>query len=155
MAGLAKRLLVAGGEVSASISCYKPGVLEYRILGPLEVVDDARPLALGGQRQRALLAALLLRPGNVVPTERLVDEIWGEQAPRTATTSLQNAVAQLRKVLGPDVLETRLPAMFFASTAGKSTSPASRSCSPMRARAPPRPGPRPCVLHSISGADRR
>ena len=109
MAGLAKRLLVAGGEVSASISCYKPGVLEYRILGPLEVVDDARPLALGGQRQRALLAALLLRPGNVVPTERLVDEIWGEQAPRTATTSLQNAVAQLRKVLGPDVLETQAP----------------------------------------------
>lgn len=95
--------------MSASISCYKPGVLEYRILGPLEVVDDARPLALGGQRQRALLAALLLRPGNVVPTERLVDEIWGEQAPRTATTSLQNAVAQLRKVLGPDVLETQAP----------------------------------------------
>jgi DNA-binding SARP family transcriptional activator len=79
------------------------------LLGPLEVVGDDGPLPLGGMRQRALLAALLLRAGQVVPTERLVDDLWGEEAPRTATTSLQNGVSALRKLLGPDVLETRSP----------------------------------------------
>lgn len=84
-------------------------MLEFRLLGPLEVVGDDGLLPLGGMRQRALLAALLLRAGQVVPTERLVDDMWGDAAPRTATTSLQNAVAALRKLLGPDVLETRSP----------------------------------------------
>ena len=82
---------------------------EFRILGPLEVQGEAGPIALGGQRQRALLAILLLEAGRVVSTDRLVDLLWGEGAPRTATTSLQNAVSQLRKQLGPDVLETRPP----------------------------------------------
>jgi DNA-binding SARP family transcriptional activator len=84
-------------------------MLEFRILGPFEVSDEAGPIALGGQRQRALLAALLLDAGRVVPTERLVDLLWGEGAPKTATTSLQNSVSRLRKELGPDVLETRAP----------------------------------------------
>jgi DNA-binding SARP family transcriptional activator len=84
-------------------------VAEFRILGPLEVVDGDGPLPLGGQRQRAVLALLLLHANEVVSTERLVDQLWGEQPPRTATTSLQNAVVQLRKVLGPDVLVTRPP----------------------------------------------
>ena len=82
---------------------------EFRILGPLEVEGEAGPIALVGQRQRALLAVLLLEAGRVVATDRLVDLLWGEHAPRTATTSLQNAVSQLRKQLGPDVLETRPP----------------------------------------------
>ncbi len=84
-------------------------MLEFRLLGPLEVVGDDGPLPLGGMRQRAVLAALLLRAGQVVPTERLVDDVWGDDAPRTATTSLQNAVSALRKLLGADVLETRSP----------------------------------------------
>ncbi|MGH3137141.1 MAG: BTAD domain-containing putative transcriptional regulator [Gaiellaceae bacterium] len=84
-------------------------MLEFRILGALEVSDETGPIALGGQRQRALLAALLLEAGRVVPTERLVDQLWGEGAPKTATTSLQNSVSRLRKELGPDVLETRAP----------------------------------------------
>ena len=83
---------------------------EFRILGPLEVVAaDGEPLALGGQRQRAVLALLLLHANRVVSTELLVDSLWGEQPPRTATTSLQNAIVALRKVLGPEVLETRAP----------------------------------------------
>ena len=83
--------------------------LEFRILGALEVEGGSGPVALGGQRQRAVLAVLLLEAGRVVPTERLVDLLWGEEAPKTATTSLQNSISRLRRELGPDVLETRAP----------------------------------------------
>ena len=83
---------------------------EFRILGPLEVLAaDGEPLALGGQKQRGVLALMLLRPNQVVSTEFLVDALWGEQPPRTATTSLQNSISALRKLLGPEVLETRAP----------------------------------------------
>src|SRR4029450_5327648 len=81
----------------------------FRLLGPLEVEVGGKPLQLGGPRQRALLALLLIHAGEVVPTDRLVDELWGERPPRTATTSLQNFVGQLRKVLPPDLLVTRSP----------------------------------------------
>ena len=86
------------------------GTMDFRILGPLEVLDEAgAPLALGGQKQRAVLALLLLERGRVVPTEVLVDRLWGEEPPRTATTSLQNAISRLRKLLGPDRLLTKAP----------------------------------------------
>jgi DNA-binding SARP family transcriptional activator len=84
-------------------------VLEFRILGPLEVVDGEEVLHLGGQKQRALLALLLLDPNRVVSTDRIVDALWGEQPPRTAATSLQNLVSQLRKLLGPETLATKPP----------------------------------------------
>jgi DNA-binding SARP family transcriptional activator len=82
---------------------------EFRILGPLEVSDETGPLLLGGQKQRAVLALLLLEPGRVVSVDRLLDALWGEHPPRTATTSLQNFVSQLRKTLGPEILETKPP----------------------------------------------
>jgi DNA-binding SARP family transcriptional activator len=84
-------------------------VLEFRILGPLEVLDDGVSVPLGGQKQRALLAVLLVRRGQVVPAERLIADLWGETAPRTAPTSLQNFVSQLRKLLGAETIETRAP----------------------------------------------
>jgi DNA-binding SARP family transcriptional activator len=84
-------------------------VLEYRILGPVEVVDETGPLSLGGQRQRAVLALLLLNVGSVVSTDRIVDEVWGEQPPKTVTTSLQNVVSQLRRLLGTETLVRRPP----------------------------------------------
>jgi DNA-binding SARP family transcriptional activator len=84
-------------------------MLEFRILGSLEVLDGDDALQLGGQKQRAVLALLALHPGEVVPSERLITELWGESPPRTAATALQNAVSQLRKVLGADVVETRAP----------------------------------------------
>jgi DNA-binding SARP family transcriptional activator len=83
--------------------------LEFRILGPLEVVAEGEPVALGGRRQRALLAALLLQAGTVVSTDRLLHDLWGEQPPRTAATSLHNLVSQLRKQLGAQTLVTRPP----------------------------------------------
>ena len=84
-------------------------MLEFRLLGPLEVVSDEGPIDIAGQRQRALLALLVLRANQVVPSETLVELLWGEEPPRTAPTSLQNAVSQLRKLLGPAVLQTRPP----------------------------------------------
>jgi DNA-binding SARP family transcriptional activator len=84
-------------------------VREFRLLGSLEVLGDEGPLPLAGQRQRALLAILLLDAGRVVPTDRLIDQLWGERPPATATTSLHNAVSQLRRLLGAGALETRSP----------------------------------------------
>ena len=88
---------------------------QFRILGPLEVLaDDDEPLPLGGQKHRAVLAVLLLRAREVVSTEYLVDALWGEQPPRTATASLQNSISALRKLLGPDLLRTRAPGYVLA-----------------------------------------
>lgn len=89
--------------------CYNRRMPDFRILGPLEVSDETGPLLLGGQKQRAVLALLLLDPGRVVSIDRLIDALWGESPPRTATTSLQNFISQLRKTLGPEVLETKSP----------------------------------------------
>jgi DNA-binding SARP family transcriptional activator len=83
--------------------------VQFRILGPLEVVDEHGALALGGQKQRALLALLLLHAGVAVSVDRIVDQLWGEEPPRTATTSLQNLVSQLRKLLGAELLVTKPP----------------------------------------------
>jgi DNA-binding SARP family transcriptional activator/class 3 adenylate cyclase len=82
---------------------------DFRILGPLEVLHDGEALALGGRRPRSVLALLLLHAGEVVSTDLLIDELWGEEPPRTAMTSLQNTISQLRKVLGADRLLTRPP----------------------------------------------
>ena len=82
---------------------------EFRILGPLEVENEDGPTVLRGQKQRALLALLLIHAGETLSVDRLVDELWGEHPPRTATTSLHNLVVQLRKLLGPDMLVTKPP----------------------------------------------
>jgi DNA-binding SARP family transcriptional activator len=84
-------------------------VQQFRILGPLEVAGEDGPLNLGGAKQRALLALLTLNAGRVVATDTLVDQLWGERPPRTAVTSLQNFVSQLRKLLGPETVLTRPP----------------------------------------------
>ena len=88
--------------------------MQIRLLGPLEVRDGERVIALPRRQQRALLAALALRAGEVVSTDRLIAELWGEQAPASATGSLQNTVAALRKLLGRDVLLTQSPGYRLA-----------------------------------------
>src|SRR5215207_9162337 len=84
-------------------------MLDLRVLGPLEAHGDTGPIPLGGQKQRALLSLLILNAGRVVATDRLLDELWGEDPPKTAATSLQNMVSNLRKALGVERLETRPP----------------------------------------------
>jgi predicted ATPase/DNA-binding SARP family transcriptional activator len=88
--------------------------MDFSILGPLEVSDSGRPLELRRQKHRALLGALLLRAGEVVSTDTLLDELWGESPPPTARVSLQNGVSQLRKLLGAGVLVTRAPGYLLA-----------------------------------------
>ena len=83
--------------------------MEFRILGPLEVWDDDREVSLGGPKPRALLAVLLLHPNEVVPTDRLIDELWGEDSPDDAAAALRVNVSRLRKALPQDVLTTRSP----------------------------------------------
>jgi DNA-binding SARP family transcriptional activator len=84
-------------------------VLEFRILGPLEVLADSRAVELGGAKQRALLALLLFEGGRVVSVDRLLEALWAGQPPSTANASLQNFVSQLRKQLGAEAIETRAP----------------------------------------------
>jgi DNA-binding SARP family transcriptional activator len=83
--------------------------VEYAVLGPLEVRDDCRTIAVGRGKPRALLALLLLNAGHVVPADRLIDELWGEDPPATAATALHVYVSKLRKVLGDDAIRTRAP----------------------------------------------
>jgi predicted ATPase/DNA-binding SARP family transcriptional activator len=83
--------------------------MEFRILGPLEVSDGERSIPLGGAKQRALLAVLLLHANEVVSTDRLIDDLWGEHPPETASTALQGYVSRLRKVLGAEALVTQAP----------------------------------------------
>ena len=85
--------------------------LQFRILGPLEVTRDGAVVDLGARKQRAVLAVLILSANRVVPTERLIDELWGDSPPDTARSALQVYVAALRKALGDDggALRTSAP----------------------------------------------
>ena len=83
--------------------------MEYRILGPLALVEDERDLAPAGAKQQALLGIFLLHPGETLSRDRLIDELWGSRPPETAGNTLQVYVSQLRKLLPPGALVTRLP----------------------------------------------
>jgi DNA-binding SARP family transcriptional activator len=77
------------------------------ILGPFEVRDGSAPVRLGGRKPRALLARLALDANRTVPAERLIEDLWGEDAPDTAAKMVQIHVSQLRKALPAGVLVTR------------------------------------------------
>jgi YVTN family beta-propeller protein len=83
--------------------------VEFAVLGPLEVRVNGRTLSLGGPKQRALLALLLLNPNEVVSRDRLIDALWGERPPPAAQRSLDSYVSRLRTLLGPDRVERRPP----------------------------------------------
>jgi predicted ATPase/DNA-binding SARP family transcriptional activator len=83
--------------------------MDFRILGPLEVVSDGETLDLGGQKQRALLAVLLVNANRVVDRDRLINALWEEEAPDTVQKALQVYVSQLRKILGRDRVVTQAP----------------------------------------------
>jgi DNA-binding SARP family transcriptional activator len=76
--------------------------VEFRILGPLEVLDGDRVLRLGAGQQQALLALLLLRANETISRDRLIQDLWGDQPPRTAAKALQGHISTLRRELEPD-----------------------------------------------------
>jgi DNA-binding SARP family transcriptional activator len=82
-------------------------MMEFRVLGPLEVVSGGAALQLGGARQRALLALLLLQRNRPVARERLIDQLWGEDPPPSAIKALHVYLSGLRKLVGDGRLETR------------------------------------------------
>ena len=79
-----------------------PAGMEFRILGPLEVLEEGQALTLGGSKQRALLALLLTHSNETLSSERLIDELWGERPPATAAKTVQVHVSRLRKTLAAD-----------------------------------------------------
>src|SRR5262245_39074375 len=92
--------------------------MEFRVLGPLEIVDDGRPLRLGSGRQLALVALLLLHANEAVSVDRVVDELWGESAPPTAAKIVRNSVSLLRRELG-DRLVTEPPGYLLRVEEGE------------------------------------
>jgi DNA-binding SARP family transcriptional activator len=93
--------------------------MDFRILGPLEVRGrDGRAIVVRGSKERALLAILLLHANRVVATDRLVDQLWGEDPPRMARKSLQVRVSSLRKSIG-DVLLSRAPGYLVRVQTGE------------------------------------
>src|SRR4051794_725339 len=83
--------------------------MEFRILGPLEVVEEGRPVSLERRRMRALLAFLLLHANEPVSSDRLIDEVWGPEPAKTAAASLQNYISRLRKAIGADAVVSQPP----------------------------------------------
>jgi DNA-binding SARP family transcriptional activator len=75
--------------------------MDFRLLGPLEVDAEGLPVSLGGARARALLALLLVHRNEVVPLDRIVDELWAEPPPKTADQVVRVYVSKLRKALEP------------------------------------------------------
>ncbi len=103
--------------------------IEFRLLGPLEVEHDGRPVALGGAKERALLALLLLHANEFVSHDRLIEELWDGSPPQSARHALQAYVSRLRKTLGAEsteeIIETRPGGYRCGSTRSSSTCAAS------------------------------
>ena len=93
--------------------------MEFRILGPLEVLENGHPVPLGGPKQRALIASLLLHADEVVSRDRLIDELWDASPPATAPTALQVYVSQLRKAVGRDLILTQPPGYLIRVSDGE------------------------------------
>lgn len=89
---------------------------DFRILGPLEVVEGGQLVRLSGARQRALLAILLLHVGEAISSDRLMDELWGDEPPDAGSAALRVRISQLRRALGPagELLVTRPPGYALA-----------------------------------------
>lgn len=89
--------LIALAETSSGPTV---SAVEFRILGPLEVVEDGRSVVLGGRKQKVVLARLLMRTNQMVSTSTLIDEVWGDEPPEAVRSSLQSYISHLRKALG-------------------------------------------------------
>src|SRR3954454_21718438 len=93
--------------------------MEFRVLGPLEVLADGRALDLGGQKQRTLLAMLLIEANRVVSSDRLIYALWEEAPPESAHNALQVCASQLRKASGRELLQTRASGYLVSVAEGE------------------------------------
>jgi DNA-binding SARP family transcriptional activator len=98
--GRLQRICGAVTEVAAHVSRREAWGVDFRVLGPVEVRAEGRPLALAGTRQRALLAVLLLNAGEPVSRDRVIADLWGERPPDGAVKTVQAVVSRLRRALG-------------------------------------------------------
>lgn len=96
---------------------FEPIAVRYRLLGPVAAFRDGEPIALGGRGQLTLLAALLLRPGAVVPDQQLIDLLWPDSPPVSARGQLQVRVSELRKMLGREAIVRRSPGYLIEAGA--------------------------------------
>jgi DNA-binding SARP family transcriptional activator/WD40 repeat protein len=104
-AAVSTRSPLEDGISFATTTEYRRGV-RFRVLGPIEVSHDGSgPIPLGGPKQRSVLAHLLLRANHLVPTETLIDEVWGDEQPEAVRNALQTYASHLRKALGSERLE--------------------------------------------------
>src|SRR5829696_1815087 len=97
--GRQRRLAGGLGLLYRGLQARVPTGIDFRILGPLEVLDEGHRVALGGSKQRSLLALLLVHANETLTTDRLVDELWGERAPANAAKTVQMQISRLRKAL--------------------------------------------------------
>lgn len=97
------------GRFRPALAGSKVPLVEFRVLGPLQVVRDGEAVEPGSPKQRALLVDLLVHHGQVVSREQLIDDLWSGSPPSTGLGVLQNYVSQLRKAIGPGLLATRGP----------------------------------------------
>src|ERR1700750_3284770 len=93
--------------------------MESGVLGPLEVRDGDQRIQLGGAKQRAVLALLLLNANEVVSVDRVVNELWGEKPPATGSQSVQVYASRLRRSLGPGRIEPRPPGYLIRVGSGE------------------------------------
>jgi predicted ATPase/DNA-binding SARP family transcriptional activator len=105
--------------LSASAAGSHATRLEFRILGPLEVLKDGTPLPLGPRKQRALLALLLLNANRVVSTDRLIDELWTGRPPPGAAKTLRSYVSRLRALVGASRVLSRPPGYMLTLEPGQ------------------------------------
>ena len=93
--------------------------VEFRLLGPVEVVDGSGPIPLGGPKQRLVLTHLLLHANQVVAADSLIDAIWPDEPPPGARNTLQTYVSHLRKTIGNDRIEGRPPGYILGAQPGE------------------------------------
>ena len=133
---------------------------EFRLLGPVEATVGGKALALGGPRQRALLALLVLERGRPVPVDRLADELWHGAPPPGAATTLRSYVARLRSVLGSDAVLTACRRVRDRRRGAGGRRPVRASAARGAGGAPPRRGgarsrPPACRPRDLAGAGAR
>ena len=92
--------------------------MDFRILGSLEVARDGRAIGMGGAKQRSVLAVLLLHANEAVSVDRLVDELWGEDAPSSAVQTVRVHVSRLRKSLDDGEHNGRSPSVLVTGPDG-------------------------------------